>query len=342
MGRLLRLPLTVFDRTGIVGHQSLARDHLGYCDLATDRQKHANDIVRAHHALAVSRINRRSSALTDALRSAPNFALGGWAWVYNSSSTIRQGVKANTDAKVLKAKLALNWMGPYKILVIGPCSAAETPDGSPLGSNLLNLDLPSDLPGSDARRRVAIERCKPCANPHDSGDMPKYLLPGLTQYVLNNFPKKFLPYHATQDDVSTPLQRLEVEQITGHQSVRGRSGVIAMLRKKHRAGRSEPFWEQEMDLSRPHTLRFWAGTPDQHRQTNRLYRRMRVGAAQHELSHNGERFLALGHACVTRADWLRRYHDTVLPKGAHFWYKGDDGLWWLEKSARAQPRTRYT
>ena len=57
------------------------------------------------------------------------------------------------------------------------------------GGNLLYLDLPSDLPGSDARRRVAIERCKPCANTHDSGDMPKYLPAGLTQYVLNNFPR---------------------------------------------------------------------------------------------------------------------------------------------------------
>ena len=28
--------------------------------------------------------------------------------------TIRQSVKANTDAKVLKAKLALNWTGRYK------------------------------------------------------------------------------------------------------------------------------------------------------------------------------------------------------------------------------------
>ena len=63
MARLPRLPLTVFDRTGVVGHQSLARDHLAYCDLATDRQKHVNDIVRAHHALTVSRVNRRNSAL---------------------------------------------------------------------------------------------------------------------------------------------------------------------------------------------------------------------------------------------------------------------------------------
>ena len=109
--------------------------------------------------------------------------------MYNSASTIRQGVNANTDAKVLKAKLAFNWTGPYYILAVGPCSTAEPPDGSPLGSNLLYLDLPSDLPGSDARRRVAIERCKPCANPHDSGDIPKYLPAALTQYVLNNIPK---------------------------------------------------------------------------------------------------------------------------------------------------------
>ena len=172
MGRIPRLPLTVFDRTGVVRHQSLARDHLAYSDLTTDRQKRPNDIVRAHHAPTVSRVNRRTSALADALRPAPYFAVSGWACVYNSTSTIRQGVKANTDAKVLKAKLALNWTGPYKVLAVGPCSAAETPDGSPLGGNLLYLDLPSDLPGSDARRRVAIERCKPCANPHDSGDMP--------------------------------------------------------------------------------------------------------------------------------------------------------------------------
>ena len=39
MGRLPRLPLTVFERTGVAGHPSLARDHLAYCDLATDRQQ---------------------------------------------------------------------------------------------------------------------------------------------------------------------------------------------------------------------------------------------------------------------------------------------------------------
>ena len=80
----------------------------------------------------------------------------------------------------------------------------------PLGDNL-HLDLPSDLPGSDARRRVAIERCKACTNPHDSSDTPKYLLAGLTQYVLNIFSNKSPPYHVTQYDVSAALQGLEVD-----------------------------------------------------------------------------------------------------------------------------------
>ena len=94
--------------------------------------------------------------------------------------------------------------------------------------------------------------------------MPKYLPVGLTQYVLNKFSKISPPYDDIQDDVSNPLQRLEVEQITGHQSVRGRGGVTAVLYETHWAGLSEPSWEQEMDLHLSHSniLRYWAGTPD--------------------------------------------------------------------------------
>ena len=41
--------------------------------------------------------------------------------------------------------------------------------------------------------------------------------------------------------------------------------------------------------------------------------------------------MAPGYACVPLAEWLLRYRDRALPKGAHFWYKGDDGLWWRGK-----------
>ena len=50
MGRLPRLPLTIFDRSGVDGYQSLARDHLEYYDLASEHQQRANDIFREMHA----------------------------------------------------------------------------------------------------------------------------------------------------------------------------------------------------------------------------------------------------------------------------------------------------
>ena len=107
-----------------------------------------------------------------------------------------------------------------------------------------------------------------------------------------------------------------------------------MTYKTHWTGLSRPSWEWEKDLQLflHDMLRYWADIPNQHRQTNRLYRRIRIGAAQRQLPQsNGERFLAPGYGCVPRAEWLSRYSTTVLPNGAHFWCKGDDGLWWLGK-----------
>ena len=47
----------------------------------------------------------------------------------------------------------------------------------------------------------------------------------------------------------------------------------------------------DLQLSHTHILHYWAGTPDQNRQTNCLYLRMRIDAAQRELSrNNGDRF----------------------------------------------------
>ena len=128
-------------------------------------------------------------------------------------------MKANTDTQLLTAKLAIKWTGSYKVLAVGRCPSADTPDGSPLGDNLFYLDLPPDLARSDAQRRVAKECCTPCANLHDSDDTSIYLTAGLTQYVLNNCCKKSPPHHVTQDDVSASPQRSDVEQTTGHPSV---------------------------------------------------------------------------------------------------------------------------
>ena len=150
--------------------------------------------------------------------------MDGWAWAYSSASTIRHGVHANAAAKVLKAKLALNWTGPYIFVAVDPSSSADAPDGLPLGDNLLYSDLPSDLPGSNYRRQVAIKRCKPCSNPHDSRDMHNYLPIELPQYVLNSFLQEIpsVPRHS---------RRRCMEKITARQSVSGRDGVIAVLYK---------------------------------------------------------------------------------------------------------------
>ena len=123
--------------------------------------------------------------------------------------------------------------------------------------------------------------------------MPKYLPAGLTQCMLHNLFKKSSPYHVTQADVATPFQRLEVEKITREQGVRGRGGVIAVMYETQWTGVSRPSWEREIDLQlfRHELFRDWTGTPNQHRQTNRLYRRILIGAAQRELSRrNGERY----------------------------------------------------
>ena len=116
---------------------------------------------------------------------------------------------------------------------------ADTPDGSPLGAKLLHLDLPSDKPGVNAHRRISGQCCKPCANSPDHGNVLKYLRAGLTQNVLNNFSEKPPPYHVTQ--------RLEVEKITRHQSVRGRGGVIVMYETRWTVF-SRPSWDLEMGL----------------------------------------------------------------------------------------------
>ena len=37
------------------------------------------------------------------------------------------------------------------------------------------------------------------------------------------------PYHVTEDDVTVPIERLEVGKITSHRSGRDRGGVTAVL-----------------------------------------------------------------------------------------------------------------
>eukprot|EP00752_Nemacystus_decipiens_P004782 g4353.t1 len=337
IGRTPRLPLSLFTSPNIGGHQSLDRDHLAYCDLATERQRRAYTIVRDHYAITASRLESRNSKLLAAFKR-PLYEVGGWVWVYNSAATIRQGARRDTDDKVLKEKLSLLYTGPFKILAVGPAAPEDTPDHRPLHDKLLFLDLPSDMPGSDAKPRVSVARCKPCHNPTDTSEVPKYLPADLSLYALNSFAKKSPPYHVTTADVFSQPTRLDVEQLTAHQVARGRGGNLAVMYETHWKELLTPSWERESDLQhfRPKILQYWSGAPAQRRQTNRLYRQMRVGSAQREIARSkGERFLAEGYALVPHHLWTRRFRVSTLPTGAYFWYKSSDNLWWLGKISRS-------
>ena len=229
------------------------------------------------------------------------------------------------------------------MLAVGPTAAADSPDNHPLEDKLLFLDLPSDLRGRDSKPPVSVKRCKPCHSPDDTGDIPKHLPADLKTYVFTASAAKSPPYHVTLDDVTPPPERLEVKQITGDQLVRGRGGVIVVLYETHWTGLLSPSWERELDLQhfRRHILLYWFGKPAQHRQTNCLYRQMRIGAAHRELSRcQGRLFPAPGYTLVPRDLWLRSFSNSTLPSGAHVWCKARNGLWWLGKIAhRAPPGT---
>ena len=133
---------------------------LAYIDLATARQQRAYRVVREFHALHVSRLDRRNAALMDALRLLPPFSVIGWAWIHNSAATIRQGVRKGTDAVVIKTKLSFSWIGPFKVLVVGPAPASAVPVGRPLHDKLLYFDLLPDMPGRDSKPCVLFGSAK--------------------------------------------------------------------------------------------------------------------------------------------------------------------------------------
>ena len=132
----------------------VCNEHPNDWDAHLPHVEYAYEIVREQHAFTVARVNGRNSALSDALLRRPKYTASGWVWVYNTAATIRQGLRKSANNKVLKEKLSLNWTGPFKILAAGPSSAADTPDGRPLGDKLLYLDLPSNLSGPAAKPRV--------------------------------------------------------------------------------------------------------------------------------------------------------------------------------------------
>ena len=334
IGRMPRLPQTIFERRNVGGHQSLDRDIREYHDLLSHRLRLTYDLVREQNQINLAKANSANAMLDAVMHKRPVWKVGEWVWVYNDVQTIRQGASADQASpdKVLTAKLSLNWTGPWKILGVGP--SATAPDDRPLGEKLLYLDFPTDEAGPAPKNRVSVLRCKPCIAPHDSTDMPQQLPLGLSQYVLSKHATKSPPFHVTAEDVDAPVERVVVDHISGHQLVRGRGGKIAVMYEIHWKGLTRVTWEREIDLRhfRRQILLYWVGDTAQHRPLNRRYRSMRKGAAARELAReHSARFVVAGYRLVSRAQYLLSFRRKRLPKGAFFWYKAQDSLWWLGK-----------
>ena len=148
-------------------------------------------------------------------------------------------------------------------------------DDRPVADKTLYLDLSTDVPGKDQKKRVSVDRCKICHNPSDDSDTPKYLPAGLSKYVLHSFTDKSPPFHPTTEDVAK--SGIQWILINGHQLVRGRGGKLAVMYETNWERLSSITWEREVDLENfaRHILEYWMSTPRQMKGVNSKYHVMR-------------------------------------------------------------------
>ena len=277
----------------------------------------------------MSKIQRSNTELLAILHKLPNFEVGNWVWIYNPQATVGQSV--GEDNSHLVTKLSLNWTGPYKILVVGP---GLGPDGRPVADKtLLYLDLPTDMPGKDQKKRVSVDRCKMCHNLSDDSDIPKYLPAGLSKYVLHSFTDKSPPFHPTTEDIVKSGIPVGIEKITGHQLVRGRGGKLAVMYETHWEDLSSITWEREIDLKNfsRHILEYWMSTPRQVKGANSKYRAMRRAQAHRAYwRHQNKYYLEQRYhlLIVSYSTWEMKFRGRRVPLRAFFWWKNHQG-WWL-------------
>lgn len=83
--------------------------------------------------------------------------LAGCVFTKRPSTSVRPR-RLTLDAKVLQAKVSLNWASPYKVVAVGLCSSRDPPYGSPLGAKLLNFFIIC-LPACPAQTLAGACRC---------------------------------------------------------------------------------------------------------------------------------------------------------------------------------------
>jgi len=120
---------------------------------------------------------------------------------------------------------------------------------------------------------------------------------------------------------------------SAHRFVRGRGGKIAVMYEVRWKGFARASWRRQVDLVnfRMAVLHYWAGRPTQRGASNKKYLRMRVYAAARELHRaRRERFITAGYRLVPPDVFQNVFASSPKHfKGAYFWFKANDGLWWL-------------
>ena len=80
MNRLLRLPLTIFERS-YAGGRYIERLHFDFCDLVADRQRRACGLVCEQHAFTAACVESLDSAPSVARRQIYIYTFDGWTWI---------------------------------------------------------------------------------------------------------------------------------------------------------------------------------------------------------------------------------------------------------------------
>ena len=145
------------------------------------------------------------------------------------------------------SKLTHCWIGPYKVLLVGP---GKAPDGDLVGRNLLLLDMKHE-DSRNINASVSVHRFKRCYSPHEGERRPQFLPSAMSSYVLNKYSDLCPPFHLTAvDDVNVEMDsyRVTPRSIVSHSILRGISGTMSVQYPTSWNEQENTSWETEQDL----------------------------------------------------------------------------------------------
>ena len=249
--------------------------------------------------------------------------------MYNTAVTIRQGAKTDTDDKVLKTKLSLNWTGPYNVVAIGPCTPADTPDGSPVSAKRLHWIYPPTCPVRMLAGASQYNASSPVPTPTT---MPTSR--SIFQRSGSNMRSTIDPRNPPRTMSLKKMFRFLFNNSMWRRSPdTNRFAVEVGTRRAGPASLDRP--GSEKWTSSFLAERYCATRPALRISTTKLT----ACTAGCELVLHNTNFLRVSASDFWRPvavasvakKWLSHYRATVLPHGAHFWDKDDDRLWWRGK-----------